>query len=868
MSNIPMPGEQFTALQPAAQQLTDCAGQICQQIEQQKSLTSIVDRIRSSLDLELIFQTTAKEVRQLLQADRVGVFCFTPEKGWDEGEFVSEDVAPEFTSVKAARVYDHSFGTQFASHYAKGRVQAVADIYHAGLSDCHIQILEQFQVRANLIIPVLKGDDLWGLLCIHQCRGTRQWQTAEIEFVRQISSYFAIALQQAEYLEQIKSQTTVVAQAQAQAKALTRQKALVRIASQIRQSLNLAVICQTATEAVRQLLEADRVTIYCFNSDWSGDFLFESVTPEWLPLVGVTPTIADTHLMDTQGGRYAAHETFAVADIYQAGHTDCHVALLEEFQARAYAIAPIFQGERLWGLLTTFQNSAPRQWEADEVELLAQIGEQLGIALQQANEYERAINRQKALVKIVNKIRKSLSFAAICQTATEEVRQVLEADRVTIYRFNPDWSGDFLFESVAPEWQPLVGVAPTIADTHLMATQGGRYAAHETFAVADIYQAGHTDCHVALLEEFQARAYAIAPIFQGDCLWGLLTTFQNSAPRPWKIDEVELLAQIGEQLGIALQQAEYLAQIQAQSFDLSQTLHALQQSQAQLIQNEKMASLGQLVAGIAHEINNPINFIYGNLTHVHNYVIDLLALVSLTRQSDLPVPPAVQTLADEIDIDFILADLPKILTSMKIGTDRIRQIVISLRNFSRLDEAELKIVDIHEGIDSTLLILGHRLRAGDAQFEVAIVKAYGEIPLVECYPAQLNQVFMNLLDNALDAIAETHPRRNHLDHPTVSKIWISTQLNDQNHVEIRIRDTGMGVDEKNQSKIFDHFFTTKPVGKGTGLGLAIARQIVEQHAGTLTLNSTPGQGAEFVIRLPIRLKNALIERVGSSQAKA
>ncbi len=868
MLNPLNPDGQFTALRQAAYQLVSCTDQLFKQLEQEQILTSIIDRLRSPLDLDTLFKITATEIRQLLNADRVGVFQFTPGTGWDAGEFVAEDVASEFTSALAAKVFDHCFGSQFAVYYTQGRVQAVADIYNAELSDCHIQILEQFQVRANLIIPVLKGTELWGLLCIHQCSNVRRWQLSEIEFVKKIAVHFAIALQQADYLEQIKSQATLLAQAAAQEKALTRQKALVKIANQIRQSLQLEATCQTATEEIRHLLAVDRVTIYRFNSDWSGDFLFESVAEDWKPLVGVSPTIEDTHLMETQGGRYAANETFAVADIYAAGHSDCHVALLEQFQAQAYAIAPIFEGDRLWGLLTTFQNSAPRYWESDEVELLAQIGEQLGIALRQSKEQERAIDRQKGLVKIVSKIRQSLDFGVICQTATEEIRHLLAADRVTIYRFNPDWSGDFLFESVAEGWKPLVGVSPTIKDTHLMENQGGRYAANETFAVADIYAVGHSDCHVTLLKEFQARAYAIAPIFKGDHLWGLLATFQNSTPRIWKPDEIELLAQVGEQLGVALQQAEYIQQVQSQSVQLKQTLEELQQSQMHLVQTEKMASLGQLVAGIAHEINNPVNFIYGNLKHVDDYVTDLLKLVNLQQQQGSQITAASagsgqefvgRSEAEEAEIDFIVEDLPKTLASMRLGTDRIRQIVLSLRNFSRLDEAEFKSVDIHEGIDSTLLILGHRLKACGEQREIKIIKQYGKIPAVECYPAQLNQVFMNLLVNALDAIEEASVTQEFNPglsiRPEEPKIWIKTQVRDYDRVEICIRDNGIGLDAENKSKIFDHFFTSKPIGKGTGLGLAISRKIiVERHFGTLTVNPRLGQGTEFVINLPLKLR--------------
>ncbi len=398
MFNPPVSSQQFNALQQAAYHLAACTDQLFQQIEQEQVLASIIDRIRSSLELGTIFKTTSTAIRQLLNADRVGVFCFTPDSGWDEGEFVAEDVALGFSSALEAKVYDHCFGSQFAVYYTQGRVQAVSDIYNADLSDCHIQILERFQVRANLIVPVLKGEKLWGLLCIHQCSNPRRWQLSEIEFVRKIATHFAIALQQAEHLEQLKHQASLLVEASAQEKALLRQKALVKITNRIRQSLQWEVICQTATEEVRQLLEVDRVTIYRFNPDWSGDFLFESVVDGWQPLVGVSSTIKDTYLMETQGGRYAANETFAVSDIYTAGHSDCHVVLLEKFQARAYASVPIFEGERLWGLLTAFQNAAPRSWQADEIQLLTQIGEQLGIALQQA-ESVRQIQAQSVELK-------------------------------------------------------------------------------------------------------------------------------------------------------------------------------------------------------------------------------------------------------------------------------------------------------------------------------------------------------------------------------------------------------------------------------------------------------------------------------------
>ncbi|MEM9090422.1 MAG: GAF domain-containing protein [Cyanobacteria bacterium P01_F01_bin.53] len=860
----------FNALQQAAYQLSSCTDQIFLQIRQEQALASIVDRIRSSMELVTLFETTTTEVRELLKADRVGVFQFKPGSGWNEGEFVAENVAAGFPSTLAEKVSDHCFGPNFAAAYTQGRVQAISDIYSANLSDCHIQILEQFEVRANLIVPVLQGDSLWGFLCVHQCSQTRRWQLGEIEFVKKIAGHFAIALQQSEYVEQLQDKVTRLDRAKAQ------EAALFKITNRIRRSLDWEAICDMATEEVRQLLGADRVAVYRFNPDWSGDFVIESVADDWKPLVGVTATITDTYLAETQGGRYTHNENYAVEDIYTVGHDDCHVALLEEFQARAYSITPIFQGERLWGLLAAFQNSGPRQWRDDERTLLAQIGEQLGIALQQAEYVEqlqdkvarldRAKAQQTALFKITSRIRRSLGWETICETATEDVRQLLGADRVAVYRFNSDWSGEFVTESVADEWKPLAGVTGTIADTHLMDNQGGRYANNENFAVSDIYTVGHDDCHVALLEEFQARAYAIAPIFQGERLWGLLAAFQNSGPRDWQDDEITLLTQIGEQLGIALQQSDAVWKIQSQSVELQQMLEDLKKSQAQQIQNEKMASLGQLVAGVAHEINNPVNFIHGNIRHIGQYVKDLLTLIDFYQKqtADSENVEIYRDKEDDLDFEFLLEDFPKMLGSMKIGTERIREIVLSLRNFSRLDESEFKAVDIHEGINSTLLILGNRIKDGGAHSGVEIIKDYGELPPVECYPAKLNQVFMNLLSNALDAIEEAIKAKTSAHEASTGsqkhKIWISTQLADQGQVEVRIRDSGIGVPEDIAPQVFDHFFTTKPVGEGTGLGLAISRKIImENHLGTLSVNATPGQGAEFIIRLPLKLQNALAE---------
>ncbi len=287
--------------------------------------------------------------------------------------------------------------------------------------------------------------------------------------------------------------------------------------------------------------------------------------------------------------------------------------------------------------------------------------------------------------------------------------------------------------------------------------------------------------------------------------------------------------------------------MQAQQF--SETLKQLRQNQAQVVQAEKMSSLGQLVAGVAHEINNPVNFIYGNLSHAVAYIQDLTNLVAL-YQKHYPQPIVeIQAETEAIDLEFIVEDLPSLLASMRVGAERIQQIVLSLRSFSRKDEAEVKDVNIHDGINSTLMILQNRLKAKPDRPAIEVIKNYGDLPFVECYAGQLNQVFMNLLANAIDALEETSGRA-----PTATPtITIATKALASGHIRISIADNGAGVPAHVQQQLFDPFFTTKPVGKGTGLGLSISYQIVtERHDGVLKCVSAPEQGAEFVLEIPVR----------------
>ena len=343
-----------------------------------------------------------------------------------------------------------------------------------------------------------------------------------------------------------------------------------------------------------------------------------------------------------------------------------------------------------------------------------------------------------------------------------------------------------------------------------------------------------------------------------ETLWINLTATLIHAPQGNGCYILEMFENVTErkQTEAILRQSE--AQYRNQAEQLKSTLAELQQTQAQLVQSEKISSLGQLVAGIAHEINNPVNFISGNLTHADSHIQDLLNLIRL-YQKHYPQPSAeILAKTESADLDFLLEDLPKLFSSMKVGSERIHQLILSLCNFSRLNEADVKAVNIHEGIESTLMLLQNRLQANDLHPAIQVVKDYSDLPLVECYAKQLNQVFMNILLNAIEAlerkwsIEEWHPKAGQPEEWQSPKIWIQTLLKGDRAV-MQISDNGTGFSEQVKARLFDPFFTTKAIGEGTGLGLSVSYQvIVGNHQGQLQCRSTPGQGAEFTIQIPLQ----------------
>ncbi|MGL5196561.1 MAG: PAS domain S-box protein [Chroococcales cyanobacterium] len=462
------------------------------------------------------------------------------------------------------------------------------------------------------------------------------------------------------------------------------------------------------------------------------------------------------------------------------------------------------------------------------------------------------LKRTQLLNHISTEIRNSLDLDTILQNAVNAIFAEIELNICTFVWYHPDTEPHTLEvvkeqkNSQLASWlgsYPMDNY-PQLFDQML---QGKMYRLDQVANSSD-------EPLKAWCKKAGLGTYLLLPIHTSGVRMGGFEMGRIASDLPWQDDELELLQSIANQVAIAIYQAQLYQDSQAKSQELQQAYRELQDTQVQLIQAEKMSSLGQLVAGVAHEINNPVSFIYGNLTHASDYTDNLLALIQL-YQNFYPNPTEeIMEFREEIELDFLISDFPKIIKSMKNGASRIRDIVKSLRTFSRLDEADSKAVDLHENIDSTLVILHNRLKGHGRVPEIQVIKHYGNLPQVECYSSLLNQVFMNLLMNAIEAIEE---RRNCLTPESLSDyvgcITLRTQVLLENRVSIVIQDNGIGMNASVQEQLFNPFFTTKAIGKGTGMGLSTSYQIItKNHQGTLRFYSTEGVGTQFAIELPLK----------------
>ena len=800
-----------------------------------------------------------------------------------------------------------------------GTPQVREHISYRSVDPCHAAYLTAMGVQSSFIVPILHYDigdaqarpQLWGLLVSHHSQ-QRRISEAEIEVVQQVVDQVSIAIAQSNLLSSTRSRATREATVNQVATLLHDcptiefQAALQATVAVFGGAGGRLYIQPPTTDP--QAANSTEVEVYTWGDgpEWEKLGLEQPLEqhPEWEEVSGYCETAK-------RGIRPRA-----IADLYKQARCDAIAPSFAGTHIRGMLVVPLEYRQQFLGYLSIFRNEIdtetlwagqfdpdgrqqfPRlsfeawrqlkkgqaqEWTPEEIELATALGNQFAMAVQQYQLYQQvqklnsdleclvekrtaqlqqSLDFAKVLKQVTDQIRSTLDSKTILQTIVREVRALLDTDRVVIYQFTEETHGEVVVEAIAGNWPSVLGVkAPKdcFPAEYVPSYKNGRVG-----VIEDAVNANIAACHLEFLQRMEVQADLIVPIKRGEELWGLLIAHSCRAPRVWTGEEIEVLQQLADQAGIAILQAELYEQTrdlalkeQAKAQQLEAALDELQHTQSQLIQTEKMSSLGQLVAGVAHEINNPVNFISGNINYASEYTQDLLDLLHL-YQKYYPEPhPEICLRMEEIELDFLEEDLMKLLGSMKVGTDRIRQLVLSLRNFSRLDESERKPVDIHEGIESTLLILQHRLKPKAGHPGIQIIKDYGNLPPVECYASQLNQVFMNILSNAIDAVEQSAvSARNHSVNGqkiATPKIQISTEVIDRENVRICIADNGSGMPADVQARIFDPFFTTKPVGHGTGLGLAISYQIVvEKHKGVLKCLSQPGRGTQFQIEIPLR----------------
>ncbi|HEY9780274.1 MAG TPA: GAF domain-containing protein [Leptolyngbyaceae cyanobacterium] len=538
------------------------------QTERSQMLMNVTRSIWESLSQAEVYKTTVEEVRSAFKVDRVVIFRFESNR---DGSFIEESVASGLPKMLWAKIDAPLFASEDIQQYRKGRVIAIDNIYTADLIDSHIGLLERFAIKAHLSAPIIKDNQLIGLLIAHQCSKPRFWQQSEIDSFAQVATQVGFALKHASLLEQVDTKAKVA-------------QVLIDISHRIRESLNQEEILKTTVEEARKAIATERVIVYSFDADWYGTVIAESVVPGlpkamWAQIKD--PCFAENYVEKYQNGRVQATN-----DIYAAGLTECHLKQIEPFKVKANLVVPILKGDRLFGLLIAHECSKTRDWQQWEIDLFSQLATHVGFALDRASLLQRIDTegvRIKLLADVTQRIRESLNEEEILKTTVEEARKAIATERVIVYSFDADWYGTVIAESVVPGLPKAMWARikdPCFAENYVEKYQNGRVQ-----ATNNVYAAGLTECHLKQIEPFAVKANLVAPILKDDRLFGLLIAHECSKTRDWQQWEIDLFTQLAMQLGIALDRARLLKQVE-QAYQAASATSLEQRQQKEALQRQ------------------------------------------------------------------------------------------------------------------------------------------------------------------------------------------------------------------------------------------------------------------------------------------
>ncbi len=745
-----------------------------QKAKMEPVLAQILESTVPSSDTYVALTNLCEQLRLFYKADRVAVYRFYPD--W-RGEFVSESVGAGWRSLVEAQASDPSLtsseivnhdrcvtkrsgaptfnddqdrilqDTQGGSYTKRQQIKRVNDIYSAGFSSCYIETLEKYQAKAYIIAPVFEQDSIWGLIAVYQCATSRVWTDSEVMLLSLLSDRLSTVLRQIESVSRVQEKSE---QLESQSQRLTQlvdrgvaySKLMYKLSSALLQeNFSIDHILQFVVKEVRQQLETSRIALYRFNDNWSGEFIIEDVDRDCSSLVGTNLKVFGEDLLQlSQGGRYRRRETLCVDDVSAVEPSDFPLTLLQEWGANAYLVAPIVKEEQLWGLIVAFQNQSPRHWEQIDINLLAQVGIQVGLALQlaeslkqlreQSTRMSQSAEQGRFILSVVDRIRRSLDLQQVFKTTAREIRNFLEVDRVAIFKFHADsqfTTGETIAEDVRPGYTSALAVQ--VVDHCFNERYAEEYRRGRVWAIADIYQANLQACYIDVLGQFQVRANLVIPLLKGEELWGLFCIHQCSGAREWQDTEIEFAKQIAAQLNVAIQQGEYVERLQAQSIQLAEVAdrekvakEQLQQEVIQLLSAVRPALDGDLTvrAPVTDNEVGTIAAAYNNtLGSLRQIVMQMQTAANQVAQTSQDSESSIASLTAQAQEQFralsqALERVQQMVSSTQAVETNAQQVEAAVQQANQIviagDTAMDRTVDEMEGIRETVAETNERLQ--------------------------------------------------------------------------------------------------------------------------------------------------------------